>query len=391
MKRYTYTTMALLISGALSTQSVALEVDREVKPRITVGGRVIATLDSYDWDSNTSKEDEINTEDSTIMTRFDKRMFEDGVAGGVLAFKEHEDKLLFNQLNAFYWNQDFQTKLGRTRLRNFLVEFPLVREDDDFLSYTHVGNASSNDEFDQKYADLLSFDWFVDKKVQSVGLWAGTRRNGDGVAAPDGLDSYGVSYVYEQPEPYQYLKTVRHAGIALDAQKVRIGATEEWMNAFIAGIEFNLNDSPLSNWAMGLQAISNEGAGTITSADILHSNANAVMNRARAKSNALVASLRYTKRPNLLTRWQASVNLGYKDYSDVNDATQWSIAPNVVYRIGQGVDLLGQAVYTDYGAGLGGGSDTTIQFGIAFSLEATYNDNIGERDSILNLEHGYIK
>jgi len=391
MKRYTYTTMALLISGALSTQSVALEVDREVKPRITVGGRVIATLDSYDWDSNTSKEDEINTEDSTIMTRFDKRMFEDGVAGGVLAFKEHEDKLLFNQLNAFYWNQDFQTRLGRTRLRNFLVEFPLIREDDDFLSYTHVGNASSNDEFDQKYADLLSFDWFVDKKVQSVGLWAGTRRNGDGVTAPDGLDSYGVSYVYEQPEPYRYLKTVRHAGIALDAQKVTIGATEEWMNAFIAGIEFNLNDSPQRNWSMGLQAISNEGAGTITSADIVHGNANAVMNRARAKSNALVASLRYTKRPNLLTRWQASVNLGYKDYSDVNDATQWSIAPNVVYRIGQGVDLLGQAVYTDYGAGLGGGSDTTIQFGIAFSLEATYNDNIGERDSILNLEHGYIK
>ncbi len=391
MKRHLLSLITLTVVGVMSTQSFALEVDREVLPRVTVGGRVITTLDTYNWDSNTGKDDEINTEDSTIMMRFDKRMFEDGVAGTVVAFQEHEDKLLFNQLNAFYWNQDFQTRLGRTRLRNFLMEFPLIREDDDFLSYTHVGNASSNDEFDQKYADLLSFDWFVDKKVQSLGIWGGTRRNGEGVAAPAGLDSYGISYVYEQPEPYQYLKTIRHAGIALDAQKVTLGSGDEWMTAFIGGIEFNLNDNPLSNWSMRLQTIINEGVGTITSADIAHANANVTINRARAKSNSVVASIRYTKRPNLLTRWQTSLNLGYKDYSDVTDAEQWSIAPNVVYRLGQGVDLLGQAVYTDYGSGLGGGSDTTIQLGIAFSLEATYNDNIGERDSILNLEHGYIK
>ena len=391
MKRNLLSIITLSVVGVMSTQGYALEVDREVLPRVTVGGRVIATLDTYDWDSNASKDDEINTEDSTIMMRFDKRMFEDGVAGTVVAFQEHEDKLLFNQLNAFYWNQNYQARLGRTRLRNFLVEFPLIREDDDFISYTHVGNASSNDEFDQKYADLLSFDWFVDKKVQSLGIWAGTRRNGEGVTAPDGLDSYGISYVYEQPEPFQYLKTIRHAGIALDSQKVTLGSGDEWMNAFIGGIEFNLNDNPLSNWSMGIQAIANEGAGTITAADIAHANANVTMNRARAKSNAVVASIRYTKRPNLLTRWQTSLNLGYKDYSDVNDAEQWSIAPNMVYRLGQGVDLLGQAVYTDYGSGLGGGSDTTIQLVIAFSLEATYNDNIGERDSNLNLEHGYIK
>ena len=391
MKRYLHSVIALSIVSAMSTQSFALEVDREVKPRITVGGRVIATLDAYDWDSNTNKEDEINTEDSTIMLRFDKRMFEDGVAGGVVAFKEHEDKLLFNQMNTFYWNQDFKTRLGRTRLRNFLVEFPLIREDDDFISYTHVGNASSNDEFDQKYGDLVSFDWFVDRKVQSVGVWTGSRRNGTGVTAPEGFDSYGVSYVYEQPEPYQYLKTLRHAGIALDSQKVTLGSGDEWMNAIIAGIEFNLNDSPLRNWSMGLQAIVNEGVGTIVASDIVHANGNAVMNRARAKSNALVASLRYTRRPNLLTRWQSAINVGYKEYSDINDADQWSIAPNIVYRLGQGVELLGQAVYTDYGSGLGGGSDTTVQVGIAFSLEATYNDNIGERDSILNLEHGYIQ
>lgn len=391
MKRYLVSSIALSLWSATATSAYALEVDREVKPRITVGGRVITTLDSYDWDSDPSKKDEVNTEDSMLMMRFDKRMYENGVAGAVISFMENDGNVDFNQLNTFYWNEDFKARLGRTRLRNFIIEFPLIREDDDFITYTHVGNASSNDEFDQKYADLFSFDWFVDKKVQSLGAWTGTLRNGEGVTAPDGFDTYGVSYTYEEPEPYQYLKTLRHAGIALDSQKVTLNTGDEWMNAYIAGIEFNLNNNPQSNWSMGFQAIINEGAGTITSADISYSNPNAVMNRARAKSNAFVTSIRYTDRPNLLTRWQTSVNLGYKDYSDVNDATQWSVAPNVVYRLGQGVDLLGQAVYTDYGSGLGGGSDKTFQIGVAFSLEATYNDNIGKRDSILNLEHGYIK
>jgi hypothetical protein len=39
---------------------------------------------------------------------------------------------------------------------------------------------------------------------------------------------------------------------------------------------------------------------------------------------------------------------------------------------------------------LGGGTDRVVQIGLAFSLEATFNDNVGERDSILNREHGRI-
>jgi hypothetical protein len=115
-----------------------------------------------------------------------------------------------------------------------------------------------------------------------------------------------------------------------------------------------------------------------------------VASRAQTKSTSFVTSVRYTGRPKLLTRWQGAITAAVKDFSDVDQATQWSIAPNAVYRIGQGVDVFAQLKYTDYGDGLGGGSDTVVQLGMAFSLEAMFNDNIGERDSILNLEHGYI-
>ena len=375
-----------LLTGLLFQQAQALEVDREVLPRVTLGGRVIATIDSYSFDSDPAKDDEINLEDSSLMLRFDKRMFGDGVAGAVLGIKEEDKEAQFSQMFAFYWNQNFAVELGRTRLRNTIIEFPLIR-DDDFLEYTHVGTTSSNDEFDQTYGSQFSFDWFVDQKAQQLGVWAGTRGNGSTFTnSADGLDTYGVRYLYEQPETMIYLKPVRHAGITLDAQKVYNSSNgqQEWMNAVIAGIAFNLNENPLANWSMGIQAIINEGIN-----DTL--NLNTVSGKAKAESKALVASFRFTKRPNLLTRWQAGLNLGYKDYEQGNDAAQWSIAPNFVYRIGQGVDVLAQAKYTDYGNGLGGGSDTTIQFGIAFSLDSKYNDNIGERDSIMNLEHGYIQ
>jgi len=390
MKTITHLLALSIVATAFLPSVHALEVDREVMPRITLGGRALATLDTYDQDSDPAREDEINIEDSLIMTRFDKRLYEEGIAGGVFGIKEHDDRLIFNQAHVFFWNRNVETRLGRTRLQNTLIEIPTIREDDDFLAYTHVGNASSNEEFDQKYAKQAAVDWFVDRAVNSLGVWAGTRRNGDGITAPDGIDSVGGGWRYAQPEEYQYLKTIRHAGLFLDRQEVTLGTGDEWMNAVIAGIEFNLNDSPQKNWSMAAQAIHNEGVGTITAADIVHGNANAVSNRARAASDAVVLSFKYTRRPNLLTRWLAAVTVAYKDYKDVADAEQYSIAPVFMYRLGQGIDLLGQVVYTDFGDGLGGGSDTTVQFGLSFSLETSFNDNIGERKSILNLEHGYI-
>jgi hypothetical protein len=387
---YVAATISLL---ATAQQVAALEVDREVLPRTTLGGRVIATVDAVDLDSEPTKENEINLDDSSVLMRFDKRMYENGVAGAVVGFRDVEDSLRFHQLFAFYWNQDFNAELGMTKLRNSIVEFPIIR-DEDLLSYTHVGNASSNEEFDQLYGKQLAFDWFIDKKIQKIGVWTGTLGNGETPPsdAPDGFDYYGAGYIYEQPEDLRYVKWIRHAGLIYNSQKVRVGGSDEWMGAWIAGIELNLNMNPVNNWSLGLQAISNEGAGPITAADINYTNPDPIIaNQARAKYNSLVVDFRYTGRPMLLTRWQAAVTAAYKDYSDVNDAKQWSIVPNVVYKLGQGVDLLAQYKYTDYGNGLGGGSDNTFQVGVSFSLEAMYNDNIGERDSIINLEHGYIK
>ena len=361
--------------------AAALEVDREVLPRITLGGRLITTLDS-DYEGTGAG---INLGDSTIAARFDKRMFENGVAGAVIGLKEDGGSTKFNQMHVFYWNRDFEVKAGRSRLPNTLVEFPLIR-DDDMMSMTHVGNGSSDDEFDQMYGKLVSVDWVMDQKSQKLGFWAGTRRN-EFVGAPDGFDSYGVSYRYEPSESYMYLNRVRHAGILLDAQKDNTGSFPVFQSIIVGG-EFNLNLNPRRNWSVGIQSIVNGGVSGITLTEL--NNLNAVSNRARGKSTALVASLRFTDRPHLLTRMQAGLTVGYKTYDAGGNET--SIAPSVFYRIGQGVDLLAQYRNTRYSGGLTAiGSENLFQVGLAFDLDAKYNDTIGERDSILNLEHSYIQ
>ena len=371
-------------------QVVALEVDREVLPRITVGGRVIGTLDVNNMDSLPERENEINIRDSLLLLRFDKRLFKDGVAGGVIGFEENEDTVQFHKFYAFMWNRDFQIVLGRTLLPNTLINFP-TPHDADLLRYTHVGNGSSNTEFDQLHARLLSFDWYVDRKIQRLNIWTGMRGEDTNIAAPTGFDSYGLGYQYEQPAELRYVKWLRHAGVLVDAQKLTIGIRDEWMDAIILGAEFNLNLNPQANWSMAIQTIFNEGIDSITAAD-LNDSVNAVANQSRAKSTSVVAGWRYTSRPNLLTRWQASISLGYKDYSDVSSASHWSVIPAYVYRVGLGVDLLAELIHTQYDNALyNGGEDNIIQLGIAFNLDARFNDNIGERSSILNLEHGYIQ
>jgi hypothetical protein len=370
--------LPVLVATLVTPVVFALEV-----PRIQLGGRIMASVDVPDLDSDPDAETKINLADSSLLTRFDKRMYGGGVAGATMGFTENEDAVVFHQLNGFYWNRDYAVMIGRGRLRNTLLELPLMR-DDDLLDYTHVGNASSDEEFDQIFAEQLAFDLFLDKKIQRVGLWAGTRRNDTDIAyvnAPGGFDSFGAGYIYEQSEDLLYVTRLRHAGLMIDSQKVETTTGDEWSTALIAGAEVNLNIDPSHNTSLAGQVVLNQGVdGTPV-----------VPNLAASESTSMVVSLRHTNRPMLLTRSQVGLTFAYKDYADITDGSQWSVVGNIFYRLGQGVDLLAQLSYTDYDDGLGGGNDKVLQVGMAFSFDAMFNDNIGERDSILNLEHGYIQ
>jgi len=381
---------ALLALSSLLVQNVfALEVDREVMPRITLGGRTIVTADNYGYlkGAVTNKKDTINTDDSALILRFDKHMYgvESGVAGAVIGFREVSNSVIFHQLNAFYWNKNIEFRMGKSKLRNTIIEFPTLRNED-LVDYTHVNTASSDEEFDQVYGDIISFDWYFSGSNQSIGTWAGTRKNDTtNTGAPDGYDTKGFNYQYKPSEDLQYLKRIRHAGILVDSQKVQTATGEKWMQAVIAGVELNLNINPTSSWSLGLQTISNNG---LDGANGLSS----ISSRAKIKSSAQVLSLRYTRRPLLLTRWQVGLSVASKKYDNITNAKNTSIIANFSYRLGQGVNLMTQIKQTDYSNAINNGNDEmVIQAGISFQFDAVFNNSIGERNSILNLEHGYLQ
>jgi len=374
----------VLVMGALlgTSAAQALEVDREVLPRITLGGRVLGTLDATDLDSDSARSGTINSEDSEIALRMDKRLYEGGVAGATLSFREDADAVHFANHYVFFWNENINVILGHAPLRNTLIEFSTLREDD-LVYATHALNASSAQNFAQTHGDVASIDWFPEPN-HALGVAMSSRSDDAGMGI-DGIDSIGASYIYAPPDTLRFMTRVRRAGIILDRQQTRVNGQKYWMNTWITGAAVNLNDDPSGNWSLDAQLIRNEGANVAVGVVPTY------YERVRSASSAVVASLHYTARPALLTRWQAMVTLATKEFDDLHGSGQWSLAPGLTWRAGQGVDVLAQYIHTEYGTALGGGIDRIFQIGLAFSLEARFNDTIGQRNSILNLEHGYIR
>ena len=374
----------VLIMGAFLAASAAqaLEVDREVLPRITLGGHVIGTLDAVNLKSDPARSGSINSEDSEIALRMDKRLYETGVAGATLSFREDADTVHFANHYVFYWDKNLNVVLGHAPLRNTLIEFSTLREDD-LVYATHTLNASSGQNFAQTHGDVASIDWFPEPN-HAFGVSMSSRTDDPGMGI-DGIDTLGASYIYAPPDTLRYMTRVRRAGIILDRQQTRVNGRKYWMNTWITGAAVNLNDDPAGNWTLDAQWVRNQGVDRAVSIVPTY------YERARSASNALVVSLHYTARPALLTRWQAMMTVASKEFDDIHGGSQWSVAPGLTWRAGQGVDVLAQYVHTQYGNALGGGLDRTLQIGLAFNLEARFNDTIGQRNSILNLEHGYLR
>ncbi|MCG6870258.1 MAG: hypothetical protein LJE91_16455 [Gammaproteobacteria bacterium] len=401
----------VILIAAIVEPVPALEVDRAVLPRTTVAGRLLATFRYEKSDGFAGAPDgdssDFDTSDSAILLRFDKRLYNDkGVGGAMIGLRkvgfesEVEGDVYFNQLNAFFWNENAGVLIGQTRQRNFVVEFPTLR-DEDLLDYAYIPDANSYREAEEDvlFAPIGTVDWFLNKGRNAVSLWAGaqTQTNAQGETIAPDINSGGIGWRYEVPETMRYVERIRYAGVFVNYQNVKetvTGETNEGFFSVVAGGESNLNLDPTKVWSTGLQAIYNDGIDDVSfnPADSEDLRLGALR---QARSWSVGGYLTFTHRPNLLTRSRAGLLFAYKDYPDQNDATQFSIIPNYVYRLGHGFDIVGQYRFTSFNDGLammtGVDTDQTIWAGLVFSFDQTFNDQIGERSSILNMEHGYIQ
>lgn len=401
---------SILVCAALAVFSggvQALEVDPVVVPEVTFGGRALVTGNYVATDLGTGGTDaqgELDVSDSALLFSFSKYLFTDVDYGfATIGFEvpeddtELDDDIFFHQLQVGIGGPSSELILGRTRLpANTLIQFPTIR-DDDLLDFTHVGNGFSNRDAEEDviFGGQIRGTLYFPKIYVST-LAAITARietditnlaNKNRKTGSD-LNGLSLALAYDVPEAIKFDRGVRFAGLALDIQRVDefSGSGTEEMATLVAGLTHNLSDNPERSWAVDVQLIYNFG---VTVPDL-----GAIVSRARAESIAAVLALRHTRRPFLQTRWQAALIVAFKDHRGFDDASAVAVVPSFLYRLGSGVNFVAQYRFIGNGSTLASGAslDTShaVFLGLSFAFDTTFNESVGERGAILNLEHDML-
>jgi hypothetical protein len=407
----------LLSLLVISLSAPAAASAQESMPRLTFGGKGLVSFDlngttpfaageTGDTDFGTVN----NFSDSFLLLRLDRQLYEKDRAGLVvgLLFPDAETELgevFYNQVHVFYDSEHFGGKLGRTRLTNWVLEFPTLREED-LIEYGVVNNGFSNAENSEfsRYGNVVRAELF---QMSSRLVLAGQASNWKETdAAGEELDQFDVnaasaSLTYRLPAGVRYEGFVRRAGVELVSQNVDAPG-RSWMHALVGGAALNLTRNPLRNVELRTQAIYNFGVDPEDEGLVFEPGGEAApapvtladpVGRARSESLAVVTSLRLLSRPYQLDRFQAAVTGAYKEFVD-GGGSQFAVVPNVFFRLGQGVDLGLQYRYEQFDDALAGAlgrkRDHSVQLTMSFGFQLMFNDYFGERDDILNMEHGYI-
>lgn len=406
---------AVLAAAILLATSPGAVRAQESAPRLTFGGRGLVSFDvngTAPWSAGETGDTEYGTvnnfSDSFLLLRLDQQLYEKDRAGLVTGFLFPDadadlGQVFFNQMNVFYDSQHFRVRAGRTRLSNFVLEFPTLREED-LLEYAYLTSGLSNahNSYYSRYGNVLRGETYaLGSRLVAAGQLANrTVTDMEGETLDDfGVNSGSASLVYRLPKMIRYQGVLRRAGVTWVTQQVEAPG-QEWMHGLAAGAAVNLTRNPIHNVELRAQGTYSFGveepAVPVVDPDSpLPATAplSEPVGRARAESYGLVGSVRFLSRPYQLRRFQAAVTGAYREYPD-RDASQFAVVPNVFVRLGQGVDLGLQYRFEQnddaLAAALGHKREHSVQATLSFGFQMMWNSYFGERDDILSMEHGYI-
>jgi len=396
---------AIALAGMGASPLAALELDPDVLPEINLGGSLIATPTFTSTDRTTGggkQEGDIEIEDSSLLLGFSKYLFDDahyGFARFGLRVRgddsDFDDRIFLHQLVVGVGSKTAEEVFGRTNLMNTLVSFPTIR-DGDLIEFTHVLNAAANahgEEY-QVYGGVVRGNYYLGGGPWSLSgqLTARPETNLDDLTSrtmesTTKLNGVAGGVAYTLPESIKFDRGVRFAGITADVQRaedVNDNAGSNIIPALIAGASINLGNDPERSWVLDLQGIYNRGAAVPSlSQDVF---------RAQAESWSAVAAVRYLHQPILQMRWQAALAFAYKDFAAFDDAASYAVLPSLAAHLGSGIDFVAQYRYLDNSSRLAEATGIDdrhrLWFGLRFALSGTFNESVGERGSILELEHG---
>ncbi len=398
------TALALLGGAHLAfaqAQQVPIPEEPSTQPQIEVAGDGIGTLDlgrsrsALPGGGRTSGS-QVNFADSALLIGAAQRLYKGGIGsfalGGLALDQSNEGRgtqLFLHQAYADYQTQNMEAYVGRTDTPTAqIVTFPTLRGDD-LITFTNLLDPFSSGENveEHRYANVAAVTFnqnlrhFENLHVQHLIDSANTGSPGD-----TGLNSYGINYQYLGLPGLEAIERIVSYGGGYEHRSVA-RADGGSSSALYAGGVINLKPSLvnrvdlriLDNYTLGSELQSFRG----------------VPDTFRADSNAVTAAVRYLHSPFGKPAYQLSLTAGYKTYTKVDNANSYSLALTGVKRLGTGFDAVAQYIYQRREGALaraygGAREENALQLGFIFNFDATFNQNIGPRRSLLNLKHQYI-
>ncbi len=388
------------LRGHAQAEQVPIPQKPSVAPQIEISGVALGTLDlglrrQYDAAGNRSSSSRVNLSDSAILLGATQRLYKPGALGSLVIGGEATDQTNSGNLNnqlflhqgyADYQDRNTEAYVGRTNVPTKFIQFPTLRGDD-LVTFTDLPDpfSSGANTEEPRYSNVAAVTLnrdlrnFVNLHVQHL-----IRSAGD-IGDDQGLNSYGVDLLHEPPPGLESIQKIVSYQIGYERQAVgraQGGAS----NLIYGGGVINLRPSPVNLVTLSGQDIFSTGN------DL--SRFQTLPDSFRAASNTLAASLAYLHSPFGRPGYQVSLTGGYKSYNKVHDAASYGLALTGVKRLGDGFDLVAQYSYQHRNPALaslyGGSHDNSVQVGFVFNFTTIFNNTVGPRRSLLNLQHQYI-
>ena len=386
-----------LILGA----SLGLETGfAQVSPEIQLGARGVVSFNvDYGATRTTSAVNDFS--DTALLLGFRQKLYSNYRGQLVVGFQfpdanSNLGQVFYHQVFVQLENKSNILKIGRSRVRSALVEFPTLRDDDAML-FTDVLNPFSSGESteDNQFGNVF-------EAVHIFGQRYWLRLHGEHFTKTPvppattetdfGLNAIGFSFQYLVPETQRWNRpTLSQLGIGFNNfitdRPGYSGLADRALKNVTLSTIVNLKADPVHFWDLRLQTIYNFG----------FSEFNRVENfaeMAQAKSFAGFASLRYLYRKLERPTLQLALSAGYKAFPDLlNETDQFQIVANGFYRLGENFDVGLQYQFQKFSGDMqafAGDEVSRIQFSLVYAIDQTWNNQFDDRNSLLNLEHGYI-
>ncbi|NOX90456.1 MAG: hypothetical protein GXO77_15730 [Calditrichaeota bacterium] len=384
----------ILLAGAMQS------VFGQVSPEIQLGARGVM---SFNTDiTGSQKATSVNDfSDTGILLGFRQKLY-NRFRGQLVIGMQFPDadsdlgQVFFHQTFLLVEDQKNVLKMGRSRVRSSLIEFPTLR-DDDALPFTDVLNPFSSGENteDNQYGNVVEV-----AHVFAQRYWL--RFHGEhftktpippATSETDfSLNGVGVTFEYRVPATQIWNRPfIRQLGIGFnnfltDRQGYSNRFDKTLKNILVSGV-FNIKPDPIYFLDARFQVVYNLGFDEIKSLSDYS-------DLTRARSAAHFFSLRFLYRKLERPTLQLALSGGFKVFPDLTKkARQRQAIFNAFYRLGENFDVALQIQHSLFSGDLKtlyGKSETRFQIGLIYSIDQRWNKQFDDRNSLLNLEHGYI-